>query len=66
MPTLFIDFETAYTATVSLRKMTLRQYLAETRVLGMALAVDGDQPIYYSAGELPAQMEFLGRVATDP
>jgi len=66
MPTLFIDFETAYTPEISLRKMTLRKYLEKTRVLGMAMAVDDGPVRYHAASELPAVRSHLLAIATDP
>lgn len=66
MPTLFIDFETAYTPLVTLKKMTLRQYLAATRVLGMAMAVDDGPVEYHDAAALPAVHSHLQAIAQDP
>lgn len=66
MPTLFIDFETFHTREITLKRMTLRQYLAASRVLGLAFAVDSGPASYHSAGAIQAQREFLVAVATDP
>lgn len=66
MPTLFVDFECFMSPAVTLRKMTLRQYLAATKVLGMAYAVDSGPASYYSAEQIPAQRDFLVSVANDP
>jgi hypothetical protein len=66
MPTLFIDFETAYSPEVTLRKMTLRKYLEKTRVLGMAMAIDDGPVSYHAADALPAVYSDLQRIALDP
>jgi hypothetical protein len=66
MPRLFIDFETFASTTVTLRKMTLRQYLKATHVLGMAFAVDDGPATYLTAGELQSSAADLAAVAMDP
>lgn len=67
---VYIDFETWMSRHVKLSKMTLRQYLAATRLLSVAWACD-DGPVQYLAadadGTLP--VEFVGHLtaaALDP
>ncbi len=55
MRTLYIDFETWFSQAVRLNRMTLRNYLARTHILGMAYAID-DGPVEYLEG--PALQEY--------
>jgi len=48
----YIDFETTYTRLVSLSKLTLRQYLAQAAVLGMSIAMNDDEPVFFTFEQL--------------
>lgn len=62
---LYCDIESTYSRTVSLSKMTLRNYIASSMLLGVAFALDDDEPEYYTADQfatiLPDLLEILER-----
>jgi len=70
MATLYLDFETPISATASLSRMTLHQYLTWVRsqggILGLAWAVDEDE-VQWQDGMPPAPlMAELAGFASDP
>lgn len=64
MREVFIDFETYATAKLSLRRMSLREYLSRTHVTGFAWAVD-DSPVSFTKDIDEHRTELEG-YANDP
>jgi len=63
---LYVDFETTYNTTdLSLKKMTLRNYLNATSVKGLAAAENDDDPVYFTARDLenPEVLNYLRTIA---
>jgi hypothetical protein len=63
---LYIDFECKYNSkTLSLKKMTLRNYLAATAVLGGAFAENDDEPIWLTEAQLRSDdiLSYLRQIA---
>jgi hypothetical protein len=65
---LFLDFECEYDSVRTIKKMTLRQYLAAAPVIGCAVAEDDEAPVWFSADstDWPGFVEELARRAADP
>jgi hypothetical protein len=51
----FVDFETYYSSDFSLSRMTTREYITDNRfeVIGASIAIDGGEPSWYDAPDLP-------------
>lgn len=63
---VYFDFETAVSERVRLKRMTLRQYLAQSHILGLAVAVD-DAPVQFWRAPLPEDLiAELKRCCLDP
>lgn len=66
MPTIYLDGETTYNKHVTLKRLSLRNYLARADLLGMAFAQDDEDPVFFSPDEIPAILPDLKRMAEDP
>lgn len=66
MRTVFIDAETSVTKTITLRRMTVRRYLSKARLLGIAVALDDEDPVWFSGDEIADLIPELERLAQDP
>lgn len=66
MKLVYLDTETYYSAKVSLRKMTLRQYLAKTHLRVLAFAEGGAPVVAYYGEALAPALEHLRALADDP
>lgn len=54
MHTLTIDFETEYRKGLSLKSMTLRKYLASTKITGLAFSIDHEPATFLDGDQLAA------------
>lgn len=69
---VFFDVETFMTPLISLKHMTLRQYLASTYMLSMAVAIGRDEPIYFKTpngfpvGQFACMPQLFMDLAQDP
>lgn len=63
-----IDFESSVSKMSSLSKQSLRQYLDTCRLLGMAVALDDEEPVWFVPGtpEWDSAIEDMRRLALDP
>ena len=63
---LFIDTETSTSKEVTLSRMTLRAYLARSRLLGFAYCFDEDEPTWVGEDGLADAYPLLAEAARDP
>lgn len=63
---LYIDFETTFSKTNTLKRQTLRQYLDKAEVTMLSLAVDQDPVQSFDASEIPGVLDDLRAIAESP
>jgi len=64
---LFFDAETLYNDRLTLKKMTLRNYLSATRLTGFAAAENTDTPVFFHPDEVNDDvLHYLRSRAADP
>ncbi len=64
---LYCDFETTMTREINLKRLTLRQYLASSSIMGMSFAVNDDQVQYLGVEDFDTTfLEWLESVCLDP